>query len=182
MTLSLLRNVVRALSALALITLVACAPRPRGASPVVSIDHALAAASTADSRPAPPPAVPSAVSSALLPTVGVGNVASSTPAEPRFDISADNTPARDFFMGLVKGTPYNMVVHPDVTGKITLHLRNVTVPEVMKTVHDVYGYEYRHGAAGFEVMPVGLQTKMFYVNYLDITRKGRSETRVSSGQ
>jgi MSHA biogenesis protein MshL len=102
--------------------------------------------------------------------------------EPHFDVAVVNAPAKSFFMGLVRNTPYNLVVHPDVGGEITLDLKNVTVPEVLDLTRQLYGYDYQRLAAGFIVLPASLQTRIYYVNYVDLERSGSSHTRVSSGQ
>ncbi len=133
--------------------------------------------------PTPPPAPPAAVSNALLPTVGPKLPTNETAnADEHFDISVQNAAAHDFFMSLVKDTPYNMVVNPAVTGSISLTLKNVTVPEVMETVRDVYGYEYQRRGDTFMVLPASMRTRIFQVNYLDFIRKGKSITRVTSGE
>src|ERR1700733_13823654 len=103
-------------------------------------------------------------------------------AEPRFNIAVINAPAKSFFLALVKDTPYNMVVHPDVSGGVFVHLKQVTVPEVLDMTRELYGYDYRKLAAGYLVLPATLQTRMFYVNYVDLERTGSSKTRVTSGQ
>ena len=127
--------------------------------------------------------VPPEVSSALLPPLpGDHSTQAQAPGEVRFDISANDTPAREFFMQLVEGTPFNMVVHPDVTGTITLSLKNTSIPEVMEIVRRVYGYPYQRSETGFQVLPAGLQSRIYAVNYLNLVRKGLSQTRVSSGQ
>ena len=107
---------------------------------------------------------------------------SAAPSEEHFDVNVVDGDARDFFMGLVKGTNRNLIVHPDVKGRITLTLKQVTLPEVLDTVRDVYGYDYRRTAGGYIVLPATLQTRVFEIDYLNLIRGGLSRTRVSSGQ
>ncbi len=135
----------------------------------------------ADKTPAQ--AIPANVEQALLPPGAINLPTAATgKVEPRFDIAVNKADARSFFLSLVKDTPYNIIVHPDVKGKISLNLKDVTIAEVMQMVYDIYGYEYELTPSGYIVRPNKLQSRMFTVNYLNITRDGRSETRVSSGQ
>jgi MSHA biogenesis protein MshL len=101
--------------------------------------------------------------------------------EKQFDLFAEQVPARTFFLSLVENTGYNITVHPDVDGKISLQLKKVTIPEVLDTIRNVYGYDFKQTRQGIEVLPATLQTRAFSVNYLDINRGGQSETQVSAG-
>lgn len=75
-----------------------------------------------------------------------------------------------------------MVVHPSVEGEISLDLKNVTVAEVMDLTREVYGYECQESAGGYLVLPARIRSKIFAVNYLNISRKGGSIMTVNSGQ
>ncbi len=124
---------------------------------------------------------PPAVERALLPPADRTRVPARAP-KATFDVAVNEVPARQFFMSLVEGTADNMVVHPDVSGTLTLDLKNVTIDDVLATVRDVYGYQYRHGHGVYQVFPARMRSQVFKVNYLDVMRKGGSRTRVSSGQ
>ena len=106
------------------------------------------------------------------------------PAEPveRFDIDVRDVAAEDLFMSLVEGTDESLIVHPDVSGQVSLSLKQVSVVEVLDTMRDVYGYDYRRNAAGYILLPATLQGRVFEIDYLNLTREGRSRPRVSSGQ
>lgn len=127
-------------------------------------------------RSTPKSQLPAVVNNALIPPVSFNVPANTQDIEPHFNVSVKDVPARTFFMGLVQGTRYNMVVSPDVKGTISLNLQNVTVAEAMEAVRDMYGYEYRRTAYGYEVLPLTLQTQIFRVDYLNMKRKGESQT------
>jgi len=155
-----------------------------GCSPVMSSQPATpSAAVKAIPEPSVQPAaaapVPEAVQQAMMPPLLLSSAAET---QPRFDVMADQVEARAFFAGLVTDTPTNLVVHPDVQGAITLHLKNVTLEEVLSIVRDVYGFHYRSIAGGYQILPNNMQTQIFEVDYLTLKRSGHSLTRVNSGQ
>jgi MSHA biogenesis protein MshL len=100
----------------------------------------------------------------------------------RYDVQVEDAPARAFFEGLVAHSPVNMLVHPEVKGRVTLSLKQVTLEEALDAARELYGYDYRPVANGYLVLPATLQTRVFQLNYLDLQRVGISRTRVSSGQ
>ena len=124
---------------------------------------------------------PQQLDNALLPALRLGAKAEGDDVE-RFDVSVDKINARDFFMGLVKGSSNNMVVHPDVEGSISLQLKDVTIDEVMEVVHEVYGYPFRKKRNLYQVLPGGLRAEVFHIDYLSLKRRGISETSVTNGE
>lgn len=134
---------------------------------------------TAPSTDQPPP---QAVMDALMPEVPDLATIPTDVDDPRFDINVHQSPAQEFFMGLVADTRYNIIVHPSVSGEISLNLKNVTIPEVLEAVQHVYGYEFKRTGAGYLVFPAEVRTRIYHVDYLNILRTGASKTRVSSGQ
>jgi MSHA biogenesis protein MshL len=128
------------------------------------------------------PAAPERVSQALLPPLVVEMPrAEGAPLDQRFDLNVNNAPASQVFMAIVSGTRYSMVVHPEVRDTISVNLKDVTVIEALETMRDLYGYEYRVQGNRITVLPITLQTRVFNVNYIQASRTGRSDVRVSSG-
>jgi MSHA biogenesis protein MshL len=149
--------------------------RPEGLVPEISAELAR----TAAERKPPPRA--DALESALLPPVQMGMP--SVPGlelEQRFDLSVANAPAQQVFMSIVAGTRYSMLLHPGVTGAISVNLKDVTVEEALAAIRDLYGYDYRVEGTKIFVQGTGLQTRVFKVNYLPGQRRGASEVRVQS--
>ena len=150
--------------------LAACAGTPNAQSPVPVAAPAIAEPEDLGQALLPPPSEPPAA---------------DTADGARFDLDVRDMPAQQFFNNLVLGTPYNMVVHPEIGGRITLRLRDVTVPQVMDTVSDIYGYQVQRGGDNgrtFLLPKPALTTRIFNINFLNLRRSGQSRTRVVSGQ
>lgn len=132
----------------------------------------------------PPVTPPQSIMDELMPETGVSipGLQADISQEPRFDISVANAPADVFFMSLVADTDINMVVHPSVSGSISLDLKRVTVEDVMKLAREVYGYEFNKTNNGYIVLPARIQSRIFQLDYLNISRDGQSSMTVSSGQ
>jgi len=147
-------------------------------SAIDAISRELAAASTAVAAPV---IAPSQLDDALLPPLLPRDGVAESAVE-RFDVAVQGVSALSFFMGLVKNTGYNMVVHPNVEGLISLELNDVTVAEVMDIVRDVYGYPYKQRGDLYQVYPGGLRSEVFQIDYLSLKRQGVSETQITNGQ
>ncbi len=126
--------------------------------------------------------VPDSVANSLIPTIELDTAnVPEIKDEERFDISVNAVAADQFFLSLVDGTEYNMVIHPEVSGSVTLNLRNVTIPEVLEAARDVYGFEFISTGYGFQVLPGRLRARIYQINYLNVERSGSSQISVSSG-
>ena len=125
--------------------------------------------------------LPEALQESLLPSFALA-LPPSQSNQQRFDIAVDDVPAQTFFLGLVEGTPDNIIVSPQISQRISLTLKNVTVEEVLQAVRDSYGIQYRETNYGYQILPASMQTEIFQLDYLDVRRVGSSQTRVSSGQ
>ncbi len=133
------------------------------------------------SRTAPAATAPSPAAAAALPEAPPAAPRPDAIPEPRFDLSVSGAAARDVFLSMVTDTRYSMLMHPEVTGTLSVTLRGVTVREALESIRDVYGYEFKIEGRRITVFPATMQTRIFMVNYLQAKRQGRSDTRVSSG-
>ncbi|MCC6659215.1 MAG: secretin N-terminal domain-containing protein [Rhodocyclaceae bacterium] len=124
-------------------------------------------------------ATPKAVEQALLPTA-VAEAPAPAP-EPRFDLIVNGAPAQQVFTAIVTGTRYSMLLPPELSGSITVSLKNVTVREALDALRELYGYEYRIQGNRIHVQPNTLQSRIFQINYLAGRRQGVTDISVSSG-
>jgi len=165
------------ISIIVALSLIGCSSAPQKRD---TYDLIYSEISKAASQPASP--IPSdAVSSALLPPIKIEVPPVDQPLEERFSITFNNIPAVQFFMGIVSGTRYSMLVHPEVAGTISVNLKDVTVFEALDAIRELYGYDYKVEGTRIYIKPLTLQTRVFQVNYLTGSRKGTSDIRVTSG-
>lgn len=190
--------VVPPTAAAAVATVVAAAPPMVANAPsmpvavptaVVAVPIAVAAAPTLVAAQQPPQAAaprPAAPVVASLPAAQQFAAAPSRPAaalpapESRFDLSINAAPAAQVFLQLAQGSAYNMLVSPDVSGTLSITLKDTSVLEAMDTLRELFGYEYRVTGNRIFVYPNTVQTRLYRINYLPGRRQGASDIRVSS--
>ncbi|MDP2752066.1 MAG: secretin N-terminal domain-containing protein [Rhodocyclaceae bacterium] len=125
--------------------------------------------------------VPDSVARALLPPLALEVPKNGEPAEGRFDLSVVEADIRQVVMALVTGTKYSMLMGADVTGKVTISLKNSTVMEALDTLRELYGYDHELKGSRIFLKSNTLQTRIFNVNYLAVSaRDGSSVLAISS--
>lgn len=168
----------------------------------LKINEELKLAATTKEKVAQP--VPLSVSRSLLPPIKFRVPNTSTKQlEQRFDLVVNSAPINEVLMGIVSGTRYSMLVQPktlqsnrlqntvaanaatpvlnELTDKVSLNLKDVTVFEVLDAIREMYGYEYKVEGTRIFVQPPGLQIKMYQVNYIPGIRRGVSDLQVIGG-
>lgn len=101
--------------------------------------------------------------------------------ERRIDIAARDVDARIFFATLLNDSNYSVAIHPDVSGLITLSLKQVTLAEAIRVIEDMYGYEIKLKGRIYHIYPAGMRIASFTLDYLFMNRVGASRTSVLSG-
>lgn len=127
-------------------------------------------------------AAPIEINDALLPPLKI-EIPKTTAKklEQRFDLVINNAPANQVLMGIVGGTRYSMLVHPDIDNNISVNLKDVTVFEALDALRELYGYEYKVDGSRIFIEQQSMQTRVFQVNYIVGKRRGSSNVRVTSG-
>ncbi len=166
------------LLALATLALTGCANMgARDNSTFKEINAELNTAAAAQVKPAPQ----GAVNAALLPPLKIEMPKVNKPPEQRFDLVVSDAPAAQVFLGIVSGTRYSMLINPEVSGTISVNLKNVTVFEALDAIRELYGYDYKVEGTRIFIQPLTMQTRVFKLNYISGQRKGASDIRVISG-
>jgi len=118
------------------------------------------------------------VNQAMLPPLQLELPAAVLP-EARFNLAVNNAPVSQVLTALVSGTSYSMIFPPDLSGTVSLNLKNASLREALDTLRDVFGYDYRIQDKRIYVQPNSIQTRIFKINYLANRRQGVSEMRVT---
>ncbi|MBI5921440.1 MAG: pilus (MSHA type) biogenesis protein MshL [Betaproteobacteria bacterium] len=116
----------------------------------------------------------------LMPPLLIEMPKAENDAEVRFDLSVVKAPAAQVFMALVSGTRFSMLLPPDLSGNITVNLKDVTIKEALDTIRELYGYEYKVQGTRIFIQTNTLQSRVFQINYLSGRRQGSSNLTVSS--
>lgn len=164
----------------AILILAGCQSAPKPPTDVTqALDSAIAQANK-PVAPKPLQALPNSVRQELM-QKEIQQARHGLLAEKRLEIAASGVAAELFFAAIVDDSSYSIAVHPDVSGTITLNLKDVTLDEALDVIESLYGYDIRREGRIIQVYPAGIRTETIPLDYLYVKRSGTSSTSVNSG-
>lgn len=103
--------------------------------------------------------------------------------ERLYSISMRGSDIKSVLMSFSKESEYNIILDPDVTGTVTMDLKEVTLKEALDTILTPLGYLYQKEANIIRVSKPKPETRMFTLNYLATVRTGTAtvEAKTSGG-
>ena len=134
-------------------------------------------------KSSPPPPAPAIFlpEGERLKGLTVGNMAPRKKVERLFSFSSRDEEIGMVLLAMSRQIPYDIVIDPDVSGKVTVDLRNATLKEVLDTLTSLVGAEYKVSGNIIRVSRPKMVTRAFNLNYIATTRKGTSTLRAVTG-
>jgi MSHA biogenesis protein MshL len=92
-----------------------------------------------------------------------------------FSIYARDSSIQDVLMAFSKESDLNMVIDPELNGKVTIDLKRVTLKEALDTILSPMGWTYRIDGKFIKVSRPQMETRFFTLNYIATKRSGKRE-------
>lgn len=127
---------------------------------------------------APKPVAPS---EERLPGLIVTEIEGKREPERLYSFSLRDADIREVLMALSKQTSFNIVVDPNVQGKVTVDLKNVTMSEALDTLTELLDLSYRIKQNVLRVSRPAPETRIFSLQYVNLKRTGSSSTSAQIG-
>jgi len=92
-----------------------------------------------------------------------------------FSIYARDSSIQDVLLAFSKDSDLNMVMDPDLNGKVTVDLKRVTLKEALDTILSPMGWTYRIDGKFIKISRPQMETRIFTLNYIATRRTGKRE-------
>lgn len=125
--------------------------------------------------PAPPPAAP--MREVEGPKPGPGEFPRSGRRYTMFLAGAN---ARELFLSLAKENDLNLVLSPEVSGSVTLDVKELTASEIIAEACALLGCDVERAGRVLRVAPERRETRFFPIDYLLTTRLGQGSLTAST--
>ncbi|MGA1840778.1 MAG: secretin and TonB N-terminal domain-containing protein [bacterium] len=94
--------------------------------------------------------------------------------EKRYYISMIDSDLRSVLLSFAKGSQYNIILDPNVNGRISLDLKDISLEDALDNILTPAGYEYRKEGNLIYVSRPTKDTRIFTLNYLATIREGKT--------
>jgi MSHA biogenesis protein MshL len=97
-----------------------------------------------------------------------------------FSIYARDSSVQDVLLAFSKESELNIVIDPELNGKVTIDLKRVTLKEALDAILSPLGWTYRIDGKFIKVSRPQMETRLFKLNYIATKRSGKREVYVST--
>ncbi len=98
----------------------------------------------------------------------------------RYTMFLAGADARECFLSLARENDLNLVLSPEVSGKVTLDVKEATAPEIIEEACRLLGCRVEHAGRIIRVAPEQRETRFFEIDYLLTTRVGQGSLTAST--
>jgi len=96
-------------------------------------------------------------------------------------VYARDSNIQDVLLAFSKESELNIVIDPDLNGKVTIDLKRVTLKEALDAILSPMGWTYRIDGKFIKVSRPQMETRLFTLNYISTKRTGKREIYASTG-
>ena len=100
--------------------------------------------------------------------------------ERLLSFSVKGVDVKEVLQGLAQASELNIVFDPDISGPVTIDLKDVTLGDALEIILSPLGLEYRREKNVIRVKKPALETRIFTLDYVSLTRSGTSTMSVSA--
>jgi MSHA biogenesis protein MshL len=97
-----------------------------------------------------------------------------------FSIYARDSSVQDVLLAFSKESELNIVIDPELNGKVTIDLKRVTLKEALDAILSPLGWTYRVDGKFIKVSRPQMETRLFKLNYIATKRSGKREVYAST--
>ncbi len=129
----------------------------------------------AQTQPQPPPE--EKLQELLIPQ---GEEAKKVP-EKLYSLFVRDADVQEVLLAFSKESDLNIVIDPELSGRVTIDLKRVTLEEVLNSILTPLGWTYRTDGKFIKIFRPQMETRFFTLNYIATKRGGKREVYASSG-
>ena len=101
--------------------------------------------------------------------------------EKLFSFFARDASIQDVLLAFSRESDLNIVIDPEVSGKVTIDLKRVTLREALDAILFPLGWTYRLDGRFIQITRPQMETRLFTLNYISTKRTGKREIYASTG-
>ena len=100
--------------------------------------------------------------------------------ERLLSFSVKGVEVKEVLQGLAQASELNIVFDPDIAGTVSVDLKDVTLADALEIILTPLGLEYRRDKNVIRVKKPQIETRIFSIDYVNITRGGTSSMSVTA--